>query len=154
MHSSNPRRISFCDVLSSTPYLMPSHELFPALHRCGGVEYDKSETLVRKWNLSEVRDQIRLDLESSSITQVLGKAAVIHEHGRRIFFVEPEHSGSATGIKNWFHRFSSSNCWSSFLYLSCPSPNHFGRELLDTRWNYLRIFPPITNDNNLICNFA
>ena len=36
MHSSNPRRRSSCHVLSSTPYLMPSHEVFPALHRCGG----------------------------------------------------------------------------------------------------------------------
>ena len=36
MLSSNPRRRSSCHVLSSTPYFTPSHEVFPALHRCGG----------------------------------------------------------------------------------------------------------------------
>ena len=75
------------------------------------VEYNKSETLIWEWYLSEVCNQIRFNLESASIAQGFCEAAIVHKHGCRMLAVKPEHPRAAACVKNLLvhYSYSSSN---------------------------------------------
>lgn len=75
------------------------------------IKYDKTEALIWKRNLSKISDQIGLYLEPPTITKVLGKTAIVHEHGCRMLAVKPEHSRAAACVKYLLvhYSYSSSN---------------------------------------------
>lgn len=67
------------------------------------VKQHKAESIIFKWHVAKVRNNVWVYFQRSAIGQGANLLAVVHEHNIRVRLVIPAFTCSTTSIKNWFH---------------------------------------------------